>query len=622
MNPINSIMLIEMLKELSTEVTTKTLPYLLALDVSDETLSHLKYGLKRKNSPYTAYWPDHESWLKKARANVQVKSYFAECKDSGLFDLLVCCPTSADQVVSLENQMVSIFDTVFEKRYNIDLELLKNRVVTLLMRFDAPQQDIDEVQMQDTHLLVSRYLVSKAKNNRGSVIFSKRKMEEKAKSKSLQSERAQSENRTAHQGLEFCTCFDLNRKGLSTLDISRQLIANDAALYGADILGANAGTAEQWASQIVAAPGNWHFLCDGTDIVGNWSYTYLSPSEEESVKNGTFAGDDFSLDSVNYPLTAPDREVVIYILNISLNEGYQTAANWNRLWKSFGDRLKQLVRSGVTIKRIYGCLFRDDHRVMFERMGFRRLIKNVVSGYIYHLDLNRSDISGFGWIMGDHKTTTNTGLEYSEQSIRFSQLSHNDILDEQQLVDIAGLIYDTDRYVYPPMFSREQAKRLLPLLFAGNEDKMFSLDNIFCAMVGDRIIGLILHKNGPLNWNSGPLVKYARIMDETLPETMRTVEHEYFWEYDSTPDDATAILNCCVNSNYRMRNDIRLGTRMMQAFVAEHPERLELYVLQETPAAMRLYLRAGFQTSEQHKCNGFSIDHRQLPCYFMYRPAR
>ena len=117
--------------------------------------------------------------------------------------------------------------------------------------------------------------------------------------------------------MEFCTCFDLNKKGLSTPEISKQLIANDAALYGADILGANAGTAEQWASQIVAAPGNWYFLCNDTDIVGNWSYTYLSPDEEESVKNGTFAGDDFSLDSVNYPLTAPDREVVIYILNIS-----------------------------------------------------------------------------------------------------------------------------------------------------------------------------------------------------------------------------------------------------------------------------------------------------------------
>lgn len=206
MNPINSIMLIEMLKELSTEVTTKTLPYLLVLDVSDETLSHLKYGLKRKNSPYTAYWPDHESWIKKARANVQLRSYLAECKNSGLFELLDCCPTSADEIISLENQIVSIFDTVFEKRYNVDLELLKSQVVTLLMKFDAPQQNIDEVQMLDTHLLVSRYLVTKAKNNRGSVIFSKRQMEENAKSKCLQLENVQVESRIEHQGLEFYTC--------------------------------------------------------------------------------------------------------------------------------------------------------------------------------------------------------------------------------------------------------------------------------------------------------------------------------------------------------------------------------------------------------------------------------
>ena len=177
MNPINSIMLIEILKELSTEVTTKTLPYLLMLDATDETLSHLKYGLKKKISSYTAYWPEHESWLKKARDNVSLKSYLPEAWDSGIFDLRGCCPASVDQVISLENQMVAIFDTVFEKRYNGDMVQLKNQVVTLLMKFDAPQKDVDELQLLDTPPLVSRYLVTKAKNNRGSEIFSKRRME-------------------------------------------------------------------------------------------------------------------------------------------------------------------------------------------------------------------------------------------------------------------------------------------------------------------------------------------------------------------------------------------------------------------------------------------------------------
>ena len=617
MNPINSIMLIEVLKELSTEVTTRTLPYLLILDASDETLSHLKYGLKKKSSSYNAYWPDHESWLKKARANVSLKSYLSEAWDSGIFDLRGCCPSTVDQVISLENQMASILDAVFEKRYGGDMARLKKQVGTLLMKFDAPQKDVDELQLLDTPPLVSRYLVSRAKNNRGCVIFSKRQMEEKAKTKRIESKTAKSEVTSDAPKLQLCNCFDLNRMGLSTLDISRQLIANDAALYGADVLGANAGTAEQWASQIVAAPGNWYFLCNGTDIVGNWSYTYLSPSEEKSVRKGTFAGDDFSLDSVNYPLSAPDREVVIYILNISLNEGYQTAENWDMIWKSFGSRLKQLIQSGVTVKGIYGCLFRDDHKVMFERMGFRRLTENIVSGEVYHLNLNQPDLSRFGWIMG-----VNAALEPVEQPITFRQLNHDDILNEQQLVDIAGLIYDTDKYIYPQMFTREQAKRLIPLILAGNEDRMFSLDNIFCAMAGDRIVGLILHKMGPLNWDSGELVMYAGLLDEKLSDTIKVVEDEYFREYDSTPEDTTAILNCCVNSNYRMQNDIRLGTRMMQAFVSQHHERLELYVLQETQAAMRLYLRAGFRTSEQDKCNGFSIDHRDLPCYFMYRPAR
>lgn len=619
MNPINSMILIEMLKELSTEVTTKTLPYLLILDASDETLSHLKYGLKRKNSPYTAYWPDQESWLKKARANACLKSYLSESKDSGLFELLDCCPSSADQITSLENQIVSIFDAIFEKRYSADIDVLKNMIVTLLIRFDVPQQDIEDIRILDNYLQVARYLVAKAKNNRGSVILSKRQMEENVKLRRLELEKVQEREKNGKQSLEFCSYFELNKKGLSAMDIAGQLLRNDAKLYGSDVLGSNAGTAKQWASEIVAAPGNWNFLCDGAEIIGNWSYTYLSPKEEESVRSGAFAEENFSLDTVNYPLMAPDREVVVYLLNISLNDGYQTDENWERIWKNFGSRIRHLMQLGITVKRIYGNLYRDDHKAIFRRMGFRWLARNRISGDIYCLDLNQADNSGFGWIMDQHQKTDEMG---AEKDITFHQLSEDDILEEQQLMDIAGLIYDTDPYIYPQMFSRRQAKRILPFLFAENKDRMFSLNNIFCAMVGHRIVGIILHKTGPLNWDSSQLVKYAKLLGEPLTDTLAMVEKEYFREYDSTPDDATAILNCCVNSNYRMRNDIRLGTRMMKAFVASHPERLELYVLQETPAAMRLYLRAGFMTTENDMCNGFSVDHRELPCFFMYRLAR
>ena len=405
------------------------------------------------------------------------------------------------------------------------------------------------------------------------------------------------------------TYQDLHKQGLTSQDVSKRLMANDAVLYGAENLGANAGKIEQWAAQIEAAQDNWLFFCEEgtTNIIGNWSITFLTPEEELSVRKGTFAGDDFSLSSVNYPLMASDKEIVIYILNISLNEGYTSHENWAALWKSFGNRIWKMIQSGITIRRVYSDLFRDDHVEMFEKMGFRHLVKNKVSGEIYCLDLSKPDLMNFGWIMPDSQIT--------EQSITFRQLSHNDILEEQQLVDLAGLIYDTDKYVYPPLFSRKQAKEILPLLFASNEDSMFTLDNIFCAMIEKRIVGLILHRRGPLTWDADKLLEYASTLNITLPDTVRTVEQDYFKGYEATAADTTAILNCCVNSNYRMRNEIRLGTRMMQAFIEQHPERLELYVLQETKAAMRMYLRTGFKLAG--KCNGFSVDRRELPCFFL-----
>lgn len=417
--------------------------------------------------------------------------------------------------------------------------------------------------------------------------------------------------------LEFCTYFDLEARGLSAEEIAAQLIHNDDVLYGSNKFGEKAGSAQYWAEIIIAAPDSWLFLCQGRQIVGNWSFTYLSPSEEEDMKKGILAGKDFSLDNANYPLTSPDREIAIHLLNISLNDHYQSMENWIGLWKSFGKRLEQLQQGGFTVRSIYGCLFRNDHIAIFKQMGFQHLVQHRIAGDVYYLNLAQASAAKLSWIMPSPAISDRCG-----ESITFRQLSHADILSEQQLMDIAGLIYDTDPYISEALFSsREQAKALLPLLFSSNEDAMFTLDNIFCAISGNRIIGLLLHKKGSLHWSADHLIRYANHLDEVLPDTVRKAETEYFSEYNGTAsNDATSIIKCCVNSNYRLKSELRLGTHMLQAFLKNHPERLELYVLKETSAAMRLYLSAGFRI--ERKCNGFSVDHRKLPCYSMVRPAK
>lgn len=614
MQLLDSRLLIKLLRSISPdEITPETLHYILMSE--DNVVNCLMYG---NNNTKKAYWPNPTLWQTHAKKLFNDhRDMYTKLDVAGTIGLkkLEYCLSYSQPPESLTDCFIRLLDEIYVAYYDEDIEFAKSEIIRILKELEAPDEDIAYIKTIDTLPRLSEFLVNRAKNKGG---LKHKGTTETKKVKASAKANAQIETHPEpNKGLSIvsCTYPELQKRGLSAYAISKQLIANDAALYGADVLGANAGTIEQWAAQIEAAPDNWFFFCEGTQIIGNWSITFLSPEEETSVRKGTFAGDDFSLKSVNYPLTASDKEVVIYILNISLNSGYQTHDNWKALWNSFGKRVRQLNETGVTVKGIYSALFLDVHKVMFENMGFQYLSDNIVSGQVYYLDLSNPNLANFSWIIPKEES-----IELN-LPISFRQLSHNDIMDEQQLRDIAGLIYDTDKYIYPMLFSsREQAKEILPMLFASNEDNMFNLNNIFCGMVGKRVVSLILHKRGPLVWKSDRLMELASILDITLPNTVDIVEKNYFSGYDATLPDTTAILNCCVNSNYRMRNEIRLGTRMMQAFIEHHQERLELYVLQETNAAMRLYLRTGFKLSR--KCNGFSADNRDLPCYFMYRPAK
>lgn len=616
MQLLDSRLLIKLLRRISAdEITPETLPYILMSE--DHVVNCLMYG---NNNTKQAYWPNPANWQTHAeklfKQNKEVYTSLDAAGNIGLKKLENCLAYS-EPPKSLADCFIRLFDEIYIAYYDEDITLAKSEISRILTELKAPAEDIDHIKTINSLPRLSEFLVNRAKDKGGFKESTTKKNNGKASSQYTK-EKVQCETNTEPNkglGIVPCTYSQLKQKGLTAHAISAQLIKNDAALYGADVLGANAGTIEQWAAQIEAAPDNWFFFCEGTQIIGNWSITFISPEEEVSVRKGTFAGDDFSLKSVNYPLTASDKEVVIYILNISLNSGYQTHDNWKALWNSFGKRVRQLNATGITVKGIYSALFLDDHKVMFENMGFQYLVDNIVSGQVYYLDLSNPNLANFSWII------PNDELVELNLPISFKQLSHNDILDEQQLRDIAGLIYDTDKYIYPMMFSsREQAKELIPMLLASNEDNMFNLNNIYCGMIGKRVVSLILHIRGPLVWKANQLIELANLLDMKLPETLDLVEKNYFTGYASTASNTTAILNCCVNSNYRMRSEIRLGTRMMQSFIEHHQERLELYVLQETNAAMRLYLRTGFKLSR--KCNGFSADNRELPCYFMYKPGK
>ena len=216
------------------------------------------------------------------------------------------------------------------------------------------------------------------------------------------------------------------------------------------------------------------------------------------------------------------------------------------------------------------------------------------------------------WQPGGEKTVP----KREGTKLTYRQLSPKVELSLEQLQQIGELIYDADSYIYPAIMSREQAKLILPILLGENTDPLFRLDNLFCTCAGDRVVGIILYKRGPLRWDPQPLKKTARLLKEQLSPHIDRVAEEYFAQYDRVSGDTTSVISCCVDAHWRMGKD-RVGTQMMEAFLQKHPERLEVYVLKERAAAIHLYEWKGFRLIGS--CNGFSVENKELPCLKMER---
>ena len=181
---------------------------------------------------------------------------------------------------------------------------------------------------------------------------------------------------------------------------------------------------------------------------------------------------------------------------------------------------------------------------------------------------------------------------------------------DRQLADIAGLIYDTDPYIYPAMFSsREEAVSIIPKMIIGG-DHMFSPENLFIAEIDDSAIGMILWHRGSMEWDKTKYLEnggHSPYIDE--------VNNRYFSSYATIPSDIVSILNVCTSVRGK-----GVGSKILDAFMDRVTGPFELYVLAENTVAIELYKKKGFVIAEV--LQGFSIPSRDLPCYKMELNAR
>ncbi len=191
-------------------------------------------------------------------------------------------------------------------------------------------------------------------------------------------------------------------------------------------------------------------------------------------------------------------------------------------------------------------------------------------------------------------------------SITFRQFDIDSCLSGRQMREIAGLIYDTDRYIYQGMFgSRQNAIKVIPTLLSGNEDRMFRLSNLYAAVMEEEIVGLILWVKGKLQWNLGVLCEVLRNLGIESPEYLNEVYSQYLSRYDSTDNyEKISLLNVCVD---RKKRNTGIGRRLLMSFLEKHPkEGMELCVLKDNEGAVKLYQDCGFLVVEEYP--GFSTN--------------
>lgn len=212
-------------------------------------------------------------------------------------------------------------------------------------------------------------------------------------------------------------------------------------------------------------------------------------------------------------------------------------------------------------------------------------------------------------------------LKSEYDNIYIKQIKRKDNVTTQQYLDIAELIYDTDKYIYPAIFGEDQkgknnAKTILPYIFEQVNDGMFSKENLFVLLKNNRVIGLILWCKGIVEWDVNIIIEIANNNGIKLNEmNIFKVQKEYVENRYNKENGRISLINVCVRKEDRGKG---IGKRLLNEFINCHyEEKMELVVLKNNTSAIRLYESFGFYVKQEDK--GFSCSNEKPKCLYMER---
>lgn len=185
--------------------------------------------------------------------------------------------------------------------------------------------------------------------------------------------------------------------------------------------------------------------------------------------------------------------------------------------------------------------------------------------------------------------------------VRFDQ--HH--ITEEQLNQIAELIYLTDEYIYPEAFGsiNDRAIDLIKYLIK-QETSFFHPKNLYLLIQSDTIAALAVVIDDTANWYDRTLEKvHEDLAVEVNKDRLQNVENLYFKNVvRHHVKGSMTIVNVSTHPDYQRQG---LAKRLLIDILNQFPNHdFYLDVLSDNHGAIRLYQKLGFEITQ--KKPGFS----------------
>lgn len=197
--------------------------------------------------------------------------------------------------------------------------------------------------------------------------------------------------------------------------------------------------------------------------------------------------------------------------------------------------------------------------------------------------------------------------EIGIQPAKSSEVSIRKLADNDDLDQVAKLIYLTDPYIYPQWFDtledgikviREMIK--LPTLY--------NKENITVAVTPDGFVaGIVISKQTPFCEDMNQIEKAFELAGVKIDKRTDFVFNSYYAKMGSS-DDGHYIANVAVDENYRKRG---IAAAMVNNIISNQ-ENCSLECVVSHTSSWRLYQRLGFKIAFEYP------GVHDIPCYKMY----